>query len=316
MDVVIPAFNAERFIGDTIRSVLAQTRTASSITVVDDASTDGTLAVSRSFGSQVSVIANTVNAGPGARRNQGAHTGASPLLAFLDADDVWEPDHVETVTDLLNRFPLAGVAFSRSRMFGMRDEIWPQSIPCEDRPRMAFSDMMRNLFCHIGSAVVRREAFDKVGGFDDIVEFYKGTRVQGEDYDFLLRLSLETPYVGSSKVTFRYRWHEGMSSRHIVPQIVIGFKYRLRLLDRLRADPARADLVPVALDRIQQCWNEHIELVWCKRDLAGLRMMVEFGLSRDELRCITRLYAQRAGLPQWVVSTVDAIKGAGKRFSK
>lgn len=303
--VVIPAYNAEGYIAETLRSVLEQTRRPAEIVVVDDCSTDGTVSVAEQFLPDVTILRNSDNAGPGARRNQGARHATSRVVAFLDADDVWNPDHLETVAGLLDLYPDAGVAYSRSRLFGLRDEIWPTSIPCDGVPRDCFPDMMRNLFCHIGSAVVRREAFDRVGGFDDIVEFYKGRRVQGEDYDFLLRLSLETPYVGTSKVTFRYRWHEGMSSRNIVPQIIIGFKYRLRMIERLRRDSSRTALLPTAIDRMQLCWGEHIELIWSRRDLKGLRLMCQFGLKYDELYAITTSYVMRSAMPRWLVSVAD-----------
>ena len=307
--VVIPAYNAEGYIAETLRSVLEQRRRPAEIVVVDDCSTDGTVSVAERFVPDISIVRNGDNAGPGARRNQGARHTTSSAVAFLDADDVWNPDHLETVAGLLDLYPDAGAAFSRSQLFGLRNEIWPTSIPCDGAPRECFPDMMRNLFCHIGSAVVRREAFDRVGGFDDIVEFYKGRRVQGEDYDYLLRLSLETPFVGTSKVTFRYRWHEGMSSKHIVPQIIIGFRYRLRLVEKLRGSPDRASLVPVAVDRMQMCWDEHMELIWSRRDMAGLRMMVEFGIAQDDLKEISLRYASRASMPRWLVGAVDRIRG-------
>jgi glycosyltransferase involved in cell wall biosynthesis len=87
--VVIPAWNAERYLGEAIESVLGQTVPVDSIVVVDDGSTDATAAVARRYPS-VRLI-QQAHAGAGAARNRGVVATDEALLAFLDADDVWVP---------------------------------------------------------------------------------------------------------------------------------------------------------------------------------------------------------------------------------
>jgi glycosyltransferase involved in cell wall biosynthesis len=92
VSVVIPAFDAARFIASAIRSALAQTRPVLEVIVVDDGSRDDTAAVARAAGANVIVQAN---AGPGAARNAGVRAARGEWIAFLDADDVWHPRKLE-----------------------------------------------------------------------------------------------------------------------------------------------------------------------------------------------------------------------------
>ncbi len=104
VSVVIPAFNAERYIGRAIRSVLVQTRSADEIIVVDDGSTDGTAEAVRSFGEAVRLIQQP-NAGVSVARNTGIEAAAGDWIALLDADDEWLPEKMKLQSDHLRRNP-------------------------------------------------------------------------------------------------------------------------------------------------------------------------------------------------------------------
>jgi glycosyltransferase involved in cell wall biosynthesis len=88
--VVIPAYNAERFIGPAIESMLAQAILPETIIVVDDGSTDGTAEAARAAGDIVQVV-RQANAGQGAATTAGIRLVTTPLIAFNDADDLWLP---------------------------------------------------------------------------------------------------------------------------------------------------------------------------------------------------------------------------------
>ncbi len=91
--MVIPAWNAERYLGEAIQSALAQTVPPDTVVVVDDGSTDGTAAVARSYPGVR--LVQQPHAGAGAARNRGVAATDEALLAFLDADDVWLPHKLE-----------------------------------------------------------------------------------------------------------------------------------------------------------------------------------------------------------------------------
>src|SRR6185503_2024667 len=91
VSAVIPAYQAAAFLADAVESVLAQTEPVGEIVVVDDGSTDGTAAVAASFGDRVRYVRQE-NQGVAAARNRGVAEARGRLVAFLDADDTWEPE--------------------------------------------------------------------------------------------------------------------------------------------------------------------------------------------------------------------------------
>lgn len=99
---IIPVFNGERYLGETIENILAQTYKPLEVIVVDDGSTDGTAAVAAGFGAAVRIVAQS-NQGHAAARNLGLQHARGTLIAFQDADDLWHPQRLERQMELLRR---------------------------------------------------------------------------------------------------------------------------------------------------------------------------------------------------------------------
>ncbi|RUW60479.1 glycosyltransferase family 2 protein [Mesorhizobium sp. M7A.F.Ca.US.008.03.1.1] len=114
--VVIPAFNAADTIGAALNSVLAQTAKAEAIVVVDDGSTDDTAAVIDAMNLPVTVLRQD-NAGPGSATTRGIAALSTPLIATLDADDLWLPDKIEQQLAYLGRHPGTAGVFTHWRTF-------------------------------------------------------------------------------------------------------------------------------------------------------------------------------------------------------
>jgi glycosyltransferase involved in cell wall biosynthesis len=101
--VIIPAYNAERYIGDALASVRGQMRDME-VLVVDDGSTDGTVKAAEAFADAFDLtVLRQKNGGPSAARNIAIQRARSPYIAFLDADDVMLPQRLATQTELLDR---------------------------------------------------------------------------------------------------------------------------------------------------------------------------------------------------------------------
>lgn len=159
VSVVIPVFNGERFLAETIESVLAQTHEPVETIVVDDGSTDGSAEIARSY--PVSYLYQE-NSGVAAARNRGLAAAAGEFISLLDQDDVWLPRKLELQVHALARNPAAGICSCRFDTFlepGCTVPDWVQN------PAYVESDRSyRN--SQLGTLLVRRALFGEVGGFD------------------------------------------------------------------------------------------------------------------------------------------------------
>lgn len=113
---VIPAYNAEAFIGEALRSILAQSVPPDRVIVVDDGSTDGTADIVRTFAGAVEYVRQE-NTGPGGATTRGFAMVTTPWIATLDADDIWLPNKIEHQFDALERHPDSVGVFGRMTDF-------------------------------------------------------------------------------------------------------------------------------------------------------------------------------------------------------
>tara|TARA_A100001391_G_scaffold29931_2_gene16051 strand:+ start:110 stop:784 length:675 start_codon:yes stop_codon:yes gene_type:complete len=115
--VVIPAYNAARTIAESIQSILNQSVKALEIVVVDDGSTDDTHHIARSQDACVTVITQS-NQGPGAAMTRAMHRVHTPVIASLDADDVWLPNKMQHQLAFLEQHPTCAGCFGQLQHFG------------------------------------------------------------------------------------------------------------------------------------------------------------------------------------------------------
>ena len=183
VSVVIPAYRAERFLGEAIESILAQTLPPQEVVVVDDGSDDGTGAIAASF-EQVRVIRQP-NGGPGAARNRGFAATTGGIVAFQDADDVAFPRRLELSARHLSANPADGAVLGRQEVFveeGARVPFWDRESGDGPAGEGARSGGLASLTAHPCTMAVRREVFEQIGPFNE-------TMRHGEDTDWLLRVS-------------------------------------------------------------------------------------------------------------------------------
>ena len=120
ISVVIPAYNAEVYIAETLRSVATQTLSPVEVIVVDDGSTDATQEIAEWFGAKV---IQQCNQGPAAARNTGATNAVGRWIAFVDADDLWETNKLEAQYASLERAPDAKFSFCDYSQFDERGRV-------------------------------------------------------------------------------------------------------------------------------------------------------------------------------------------------
>ncbi len=190
VDVIVPLYNMERYIGETLRSVLWQTVPPRTLIVVDDGSTDKGAAIAREIldrhkGPTRCEVLHRPNAGLSAARNAGVEHGKAPFVAFLDADDLWEPTKLEKQLTLFGSdAELALVYCGYATMDDQgRDLVEAIETAPELRGRIFRRLLMANRISGSGSAVlVRRSVLEQLGGFDPSLK-------AAEDWDMWLRIA-------------------------------------------------------------------------------------------------------------------------------
>ena len=183
--VVIPAYNVERYVGDTIRSVLRQTYTDFEVIVVDDGSTDGTAAVLESFGDRITLVRQP-NRGVAAARNTGLRHATGDLVALLDADDLWLPRRLKRMVDFLDQRPRIGFATSDAYLRYEDDPsaetYYRDLVPCPQLPTNQPYWIIQHNFVFT-MVVIRRGLLERHGCFDENL-------TTAEDWDLWIRFIL------------------------------------------------------------------------------------------------------------------------------
>jgi glycosyltransferase involved in cell wall biosynthesis len=163
VSAVIPAYNAEAFIARAIDSVLQQTQRDIEIIVVDDGSTDATVALVQGYGKRVRLISQG-NGGPARARNTGVNNSSGEYLAFLDADDWWDPTKIEQQISNLQANPSAIASYTGLRL-RYADGHTGVALACDPK-ELRSALRIGNPCVPPSCVVVTRKAFDEVGGFN------------------------------------------------------------------------------------------------------------------------------------------------------
>ncbi|MBI3299551.1 MAG: glycosyltransferase [Elusimicrobia bacterium] len=228
VSVVIPAFNAERWVPAALESVLAQDYAPLEVIVVDDGSKDGTGAAVARFGDRVRYV-RQANSGVCQARNRGAREARGKLVAFLDADDVWLPGKLKAQAARFAARPGLATCFTGTVAF---DEATGRETLLAYR---LSPDLVADLLLHctiIGNSstvMVRREVFERVGGFDPALS-------NCADWDMWIRLAGAGPVDLVPEPYVRYRLHHGSMST----SVRLLEKDTLTLLEKFFSDPANA----------------------------------------------------------------------------
>jgi glycosyltransferase involved in cell wall biosynthesis len=197
VSVVIPAYNAESYIDDALRSVLGQNYPDIEIIVVDDGSTDGTADRVAAYQPRVHCYRRTNSGGyPGVPRNTGIEHCSGEYVCFLDADDIMVPDRVEKQAGFLSDHPEAGVVFTDYRNFSAngpadRSHFSTCSLVQEmlgGKPSLVLTSeeatglLLKENFGIPSSLMIRREVLGAVPGFSKEMQV-------GEDFHFYYRVA-------------------------------------------------------------------------------------------------------------------------------
>jgi glycosyltransferase involved in cell wall biosynthesis len=196
VSVVVPAFQAEAYLDETLESALGQDYDRVEVIVVDDGSTDRTAEIAAAHGVQ---LLRREHRGPAAARNAGLAVAGGEFVTILDADDLWPVDRVSRQVDHLREHPELGIVLGLTEIFLTPGQPPPAHWPVAHtgRPIPAVA----------GSMLARAGVFEMVGGFDEALR-------QCEDIDWLARVKDARIQAGTiDHVVLRYRIHAANTSR-------------------------------------------------------------------------------------------------------
>lgn len=160
ISAIMAAYNAERYVGMALDSVLAQTLPPDEIIVIDDGSTDRTLEILRSYAGRITILSQE-NSGPGRALNVAMDAASGDAFAFLDADDLWRPEKLKIQNAVLSAEEDLEAVFGAIQQF-ISPELDPEIastfvVPDQPQPGISKTTML-----------IRRVAFERIGPFEEV----------------------------------------------------------------------------------------------------------------------------------------------------
>lgn len=183
ISIIIPVYNAEKYIEQCVRSALSQTITCEVI-VVDDGSTDGTLDVLKQINS-ITVLVKS-NGGTASALNTGIRNSKGDWIKWLSADDVLYPEYAKKLMDYISTTPnnKNKIYYTNYMIIDSDGNFINYFIEPPQRNFMTndeqFEELLRYYYGNGSSSLIHRETFEKIGYFDESLPYF-------EDYDFWLR---------------------------------------------------------------------------------------------------------------------------------
>jgi glycosyltransferase involved in cell wall biosynthesis len=210
VSVIIPAYNAMKYLPDTVNSVLGQTFQDFEIIIVNDGSSDDIEAwVAQNPNPQIQLISQT-NQGLAKTRNRGIAHAKGEYIAFLDADDLWEPTKLEKQVSVLDHYLNVGLVYTWVAYIDSENQLTGRVFRHEHEGDVWKPLVLHNLVECGSVALVRRSCLETVGVFDENLSRYN----VNEDWDMWLRIAAQYPFKVIKEALVYYRQTPSSASRN------------------------------------------------------------------------------------------------------
>ncbi|WP_052691870.1 glycosyltransferase [Teredinibacter purpureus] len=202
VSVVMPLYNGEKYVKQALDSALAQSYTNLEIVVIDDGSTDKSVDIVKEYGDKVTLVIQK-NSGPASARNNGVEVANGKWIAFLDSDDIWLPNKLETQLAKMHDvvWSYCDSCFMGGANDGLRDSELNNKFDGS-----IIEPLIRSNFIGTSGVIVDREVFRVCGGFDMQLRSI-------QDWDLWLRIAANNPISYTDEPLVLYRVHSESTSR-------------------------------------------------------------------------------------------------------
>lgn len=246
ISVIIPTYNREKTIERAIRSVYAQTVLPLEVIIIDDSSNDSTVEIVewlQAIHDTLKIYTQTVNRGAQYARNVGIKEAKGNWIAFLDSDDEWLPDKLETQLEEIKKNPGCRAifcdgytAFGNALRYRRCGNISKRSYGLKDilSAEVLFQSM-----------IVRKDVLMKIGYLDNNVPAY-------QEVDTKIRISNEADFVYIPKPVFKYHMHSGETISKNGKRNADGYRYVILKNAKLISSHSDVDIVEIYLDGIEK----------------------------------------------------------------
>lgn len=245
VSILIPAFNAEEFIADSIRSALAQTWPHKEIIVVDDESRDRTLAIATRFASKNVLVVTQPNQGAAAARNKAFSLCHGDYIQWLDADDLLSPDKTAKQLQELDRSgskrTLLSSSWGRFSYRADRADFSPTALWCDLKPvDWLVRKLGQNIYMQTGTWLVSRELTEAAGPWDirllgdDDGEYFCRVLLKSEGVRFTPEAKMFYRIAGNSSLSYIGRSNKKLEAQFLSIKLHIGYLRSLEDSERVR----------------------------------------------------------------------------------
>lgn len=217
VSVIIPVYNGERYLAETIESVISQTMKDWELIAVNDGSTDRSSAILEEYAQREPGRIRYITVGNGGvsrARNAGVAIARGTFIAFIDQDDLWAPEKLGHQLAQFARNESLGISFTNQTIIDGKGAVVRENVfrlGVHQRGKI-FEYLLFENFIPISSVMVKKELFLHAGGFNPSFAL-------AEDYDLLLKLARETPFDYIDEPLLRYREHGGSGTHTRIDRI-------------------------------------------------------------------------------------------------
>jgi glycosyltransferase involved in cell wall biosynthesis len=277
VSILVPAYNAQEWIAETLQSAVAQTWPRKEIIIVDDGSSDQTMTIAKQFESDDVRVVRQENQGAAAARNHAFSLSQGEYIQWLDADDLLAPDKIEKQIEVLDR----GVSkrtllssgwgqfmYRRNRAKFVPTALWGDLSPCE----WLLHKMGQNLYMQTATWLISRELTEAAGPWntkllgDDDGEYFCRVLLASEAIRFVPEARVYYRASGASSLSYIGRSDKKLEAQWRSMQLHIGYLRSLEDSERVRAACVRylqnwlLHFYPRRLDLVDQMQQKAMEL--------------------------------------------------------